>query len=201
MIHVCFGGKDGVIGRRCCGSLKILGAALQADGETRSVDAASRTIDRRDLFIDRRPFSTTVDMANAPDAGYDSGMPRGAIRIQRAFVATLSAALVAPAMAVAGERVEICAQDSATGQTYHVTAISTNGSELNEATDTLNYNFLNHYIVILWAHDRTSIIEMDGAFVGPTYIQRGGTDQKGRSWEISAYSPVACTATEQLNLR
>src|SRR5438552_12898154 len=33
--------KDGVIGRRCCGQLKILGAALQADGETRSVDAAS----------------------------------------------------------------------------------------------------------------------------------------------------------------
>ena len=27
---------DGVIGRRVCGQLKILGAALQADGETRS---------------------------------------------------------------------------------------------------------------------------------------------------------------------
>ena len=28
--------NDGVIGRRCCGKLKILGAALQADGETES---------------------------------------------------------------------------------------------------------------------------------------------------------------------
>jgi hypothetical protein len=32
---------DGVIGRRACGYLKILGAALQADGSTRSVFAAS----------------------------------------------------------------------------------------------------------------------------------------------------------------
>src|SRR5262252_2737596 len=38
---VRFGSKDGVIGRRSCGELKILGAALQADGETRSADAAS----------------------------------------------------------------------------------------------------------------------------------------------------------------
>src|SRR5262245_11712420 len=33
--------KDGVIGRQCCGELKILGAALQADGETRFVVTAS----------------------------------------------------------------------------------------------------------------------------------------------------------------
>jgi hypothetical protein len=31
-----FGGKDGVIGRRLVDSWKILGAALQADGETGS---------------------------------------------------------------------------------------------------------------------------------------------------------------------
>jgi hypothetical protein len=34
---VQFSPKDGVIGRPACGQLKILGAALQADGETRSV--------------------------------------------------------------------------------------------------------------------------------------------------------------------
>src|SRR5450830_1690302 len=33
--------KDGVIGRPACRSLEILGAALQADGETRSAFAAS----------------------------------------------------------------------------------------------------------------------------------------------------------------
>src|SRR5262245_58425478 len=33
--------RDGVIGLPACGQLKILGAALQADGETRSVNTAS----------------------------------------------------------------------------------------------------------------------------------------------------------------
>jgi hypothetical protein len=33
--------KDGVIGRPACRSLEIVGAALQADGETRSAFAAS----------------------------------------------------------------------------------------------------------------------------------------------------------------
>jgi hypothetical protein len=123
------------------------------------------------------------------------------MRNQRVFAAALFAALVAPAMALASERVEICAKDSATGQTYHVTAISSNGPELNEATDSLNYNALSQYIVILWPHDQTSVIErhdqasvieMAGQFSGPTYIPSAGTDQKGRSWEIWAYSPVAC---------
>ncbi len=39
---------DGVIGRRFCGYLKIWGAALQADGETRSVYTAS-SIRRRSV--------------------------------------------------------------------------------------------------------------------------------------------------------
>jgi hypothetical protein len=85
----------------------------------------------------------------------------------------------------ASERVEVCAEYSGTGQTYHVAAISTTGSELNEATDTLNYNFLSQYIVIIWEKDQTSVIEMDGSFVGPTYVRSGGKDQEGRSWEIS----------------
>src|SRR5262249_37645798 len=39
--------KDGVIGLPACGQLKILGAALQADGETRSVNTASSIRRRR----------------------------------------------------------------------------------------------------------------------------------------------------------
>ena len=78
------------------------------------------------------------------------------------------------------------------GRGYHVIAISTNGSELNETTDSLKYDLLSSYIVISWAEDRTTVIEMDGPFFEPTYIQTGGTDQEGHLWEISAYSPVAC---------
>jgi hypothetical protein len=109
-----------------------------------------------------------------------------------AYAATLFWALIAPTIGVASEQVNVCTQFSATGQTYHVTAISTNGSELNETTDSLKYNLLSSYIVISWGEDHTTVIEMDGPFSGLTYVQTRGTDQEGHLWEISAYSPVAC---------
>jgi hypothetical protein len=108
------------------------------------------------------------------------------------YITTLFWAMVAPVIVVASERVNICAQYSATGDSYHVAAISTNGSELNEATNTLNYDSLSSYIVISWPDDQTTVIQMDAPFSGPTYAQTGGTDQEGHLWEISAYSPVAC---------
>jgi len=40
--YVRYGPIDGVIGRRCCGSLKILGAALQADGCSAALLVADR---------------------------------------------------------------------------------------------------------------------------------------------------------------
>jgi hypothetical protein len=67
----------------------------------------------------------------------------GAMRSRYIYTATLFCALVAPARGVASDQVNICAQFSATGQSYHVTAISTNGSELNETTDSLKYNLLS----------------------------------------------------------
>lgn len=98
-----------------------------------------------------------------------------------------------PVIAVATERVDICAQYSGTGRSYHVNAISETGSELNQATHTFNYDVLSRYIVIFWAQNQASVIEMSGIFGGPTYIPSTGTDQEGRSWEISAYSPVMCS--------
>jgi hypothetical protein len=45
-----FLGKGAVIGRRACGWLKILGAALQADGETRSrISGFKRQKDKRSM--------------------------------------------------------------------------------------------------------------------------------------------------------
>jgi hypothetical protein len=46
-----------------------------------------------------------------------------------------------------------------TGKTYHVTAITTTGSELNRATHSLNYNSLGRYVVIFWAQDKASVID------------------------------------------
>jgi hypothetical protein len=118
---------------------------------------------------------------------------REAVRNQRAFTAALCAALVAPAVAIGKEQVDVCAEYTATGKIYHVTVISTNGSELNEETNTLNYNSLSQYILIFWTQDRASVIEMNGPYFGPAaYAPSDGTDQEGRSWRIWTYSPVAC---------
>lgn len=95
--------------------------------------------------------------------------------------------------AIAMERVDICARYSATAKSYHVSAISETGSELNQATNSFNYNSLGHYIIIFWGQNQASIIEMSSIFFGLTYIPSNGTDQEGRSWEISAYTPVACS--------
>jgi hypothetical protein len=101
--------------------------------------------------------------------------------------------LIVPVAALASERVDICAEYTDTGQSYHVMAISTTGSELNQATRSFNYNSLGRYIVIFWAPNQASVIEMGGVFVGPTHFQSYGTDQEGRSWAISVYSPVSCS--------
>jgi hypothetical protein len=76
----------------------------------------------------------------------------GAIRNRRAafFAATLLA--LPPLLPVA-------AIASDTGETYHVTAITTTGSELNQATHSRSYNSLSRYVVIFLAHDKASVID------------------------------------------
>ena len=114
------------------------------------------------------------------------------MRSRYAVVALGLLLAISPAVARANERVDICAEYSNTGKSYHVNAISTTGSELNQATNSFNYNMLSHYIVIFWGPGQASVIEMAGVFYGPMYIASEGTDQEGRSWEISAYSPISC---------
>jgi hypothetical protein len=114
-------------------------------------------------------------------------------RVMRNKQATLFALVtfIAPAVALASEEVDICAQYSDTGKSYHVTATSTTGSELNQATHSLNYTSFSRYIVIFWAQNQASVIDM-GVTFSPTYIGTGGTDQEGRFWVISAFSPIVC---------
>jgi hypothetical protein len=109
-----------------------------------------------------------------------------------ALVAALFASFVSTP-AVASERVEICAQYTATQHSYHVNAISVRGSELNSETHSFNYNSLSYYIVIFWAQDQASVIEMNSPFFGqPTPFGADGSDQQGRAWQISSYAPYVC---------
>jgi hypothetical protein len=92
----------------------------------------------------------------------------------------------------ANEEVEICAEYSSTGNSYHVSATLMTGSELNSATHRMDYESLGRYVVIFWAQNEASVIEMDSPFIGLSSYGSTGRDQQGRSWEISAYSSLRC---------
>ena len=87
---------------------------------------------------------------------------------------------------LAAEKVKVCAKYRAnygwsTG--YKVEANVLNGSELNAATNSMNYNAISTYVVIFWDEGQASVIELDFPFL--SMVGQTGTDQQGRQWEIA----------------
>jgi hypothetical protein len=106
--------------------------------------------------------------------------------------AIIGVVLLSPGSASASEQVDICAVYSNTGKSYHVPATAISGSELNQRTQSFNYNSLGHYVVIFWSQGEATVIEMSGITGIPSSFQESGTDQEGRLWQISAYSSFVC---------
>jgi hypothetical protein len=102
------------------------------------------------------------------------------------------AAITMSARAIASDEIDICAHYTETGRSYHVNGISAMGYELNQATRSANYKQYGRYVVIFWAQDQASVIEMDPSFSTPMSYAISGTDQYGRSWRISYYLPATC---------
>jgi hypothetical protein len=95
--------------------------------------------------------------------------------------------------ALAGDRIDVCATYMNSGKSYHVQAISTTGSELNSATHTFDYQSWSKYVVIFWAENQATVIEMGYGYYGiPGIYGSDGTDQENRPWSISSYSPYKC---------
>lgn len=105
---------------------------------------------------------------------------------------SLAFALPLAVAAMASEQVDICAVYTNSGSSYHVTATVISGSELNAATNSFTYDLIGHYIVIFWAQGQATVIEMNSITGIPGPMQESGTDQEGRSWEISSYSSIFC---------
>lgn len=73
-------------------------------------------------------------------------------------------------------------------QNYHVQVRTLKGDELNNATNSYNYNSFSHYAVIFWDDDQASIIELryfTGSY-GP--VATRGKDQRGVEWQLSKKS-------------
>lgn len=96
------------------------------------------------------------------------------------------------ANAYSEERQKVCARyetQDGMSKSYLVEAIITDGSELNQETSSFNYSNYSTYVVIFWAPDQASVIEMN--FGGITGLPSQGKDQDGRTWEIYA-APGYC---------
>ncbi|WP_108472861.1 hypothetical protein [Rhodanobacter thiooxydans] len=86
----------------------------------------------------------------------------------------------------ASERATVCAKYAVNygwSSGYKVEATIARGNELNQSTHTLNYNGLSTYVVIFWAQDQASVIEMSFPYLGP--VEQEGTDQEGKRWTVA----------------
>lgn len=97
--------------------------------------------------------------------------------------------LLASSFAFASEHAIVCAKyesQSGWSDVHKVEAIITKGSELNQVTNSFNYQSFSTYVVIFWHHGGASVIEMDS----PDLTANGqeGKDQQGLKWEITKTS-------------
>jgi|SRR6185312_3435298 len=102
-----------------------------------------------------------------------------------ATIAILGIAWLWSGPASANDRVDVCATYVNSGASYHVPAISTTGYELNNATSSMRFNVLDHYVVIFWQQNHATVIDV-GAFPVSGFPTTG-TDQAGREWRVVVF--------------
>ncbi len=82
------------------------------------------------------------------------------------------------------EVVEICATYLSTTKKYKIEASIYKGSELNKKTKSFNFNSFGKYVVIFWAKNEATVIELDSNF-GPSPFGTTGKDRYDRRWSVS----------------
>ena len=71
---------------------------------------------------------------------------------------------------------------------YHVDSAILNGVELNRRTRTRDYTPYSTYVVVFWAKDQASILELAAYFGSISMYGQDATDQEGREWRVSKTS-------------
>ncbi len=83
-----------------------------------------------------------------------------------------------------------CMTYVSTGKRYLVETRTASGSDLNQATNTYNYQPYDKYVIRFWGPDQASIIKMDSPYFSePSAYALSGVDQNGRKWTIQQGSP------------
>ena len=86
--------------------------------------------------------------------------------------------------AFAYEVLDVCATYSNSGKKYKVEGQILKGTELNQRTNSYDYNSYSTYVVIFWANDQATIIELDYYFGSLGPIGSDGKDQQGKPWKV-----------------
>ena len=105
--------------------------------------------------------------------------------------------------AFAYEVVDVCATYMNTNKKYAVEAQLYRGEELNQRTQTNNYDDLYDYAVIFWGPGKATVIKLDNSnmfgLAPPSIGLLGSTgrDQRGYPWRLTERTPgvldVFCT--------
>ncbi len=82
---------------------------------------------------------------------------------------------------------DVCATYLGTGKSYEVEGHILDGAELNKRLGSYRFRSYATYVVIFWAEDQVSYIELEYSF-GPSISGTEGTDQRGYKWSVSTSS-------------
>ena len=86
--------------------------------------------------------------------------------------------------AFAYEVLDVCATYSNSGKTYKVEGQIYKGTELNQRTNSYDYNSYSTYVVIFWTNAQATIIELDYYFGSLGPMGSDGKDQGGKPWKV-----------------
>jgi len=106
-------------------------------------------------------------------------------RARKAIAISLITALFGSPSAFAYEVLDVCATYLNTGKSYKVQGQKYKGTELNQRTNSYNYNYYSTYFVIFWSQDQASVIELDSIYGSISHLGTWGTDQRGYEWKLS----------------
>ena len=62
------------------------------------------------------------------------------------------------------------------------------GNILNSRTESYSYNVYSTYAVIFWSNEQASVIELQNFYGSFHAYGTNGTDQEGRTWQLSKTS-------------
>ena len=133
------------------------------------------------LDVQSKQISHSGVVNSGQDDPVQSRMSR--MNINKHIISILVIILLNPLNVQAYEVLDVCATYDNTNKSYKVTGNVYKGSELNDRTNSYNYDSFSKYVVIFWSNDQASVIEMDSS-LGDLTFEQSGKDQDGRPWTI-----------------